>query len=147
MMNKVNRQIGIELSRCLPSLIHCQNCSNKLRGKEAWQDALHHQEDIVRLRRQQIARHAVDDMEAVVIAHTQLHLTPRLGVMVVAVGVAVADQAAVLSHAGQNLAHLYRIHLLKFNHLNQFEKRLRREQFSSLIFVMYFYVMLGVTAK
>ena len=102
---------------------------------------------IVQRAAQPIALHVVGvmvDTEAVVTAHTRAHLirhpTPHLGVAVVA-------QAVVVSHAGRNLAHLYRIHLLKFSLLHQSGKRLRLVQCNSLIFVMYSFVMLGETAK
>jgi hypothetical protein len=83
----------------------------------------------------------VTEVEATA-AHTQLHLIPRLG----AVGAAV-DQVVVQNLAGRNPVHLYRIRLIKFSLLHQSEKPLRLEQRSNLIFVMFSYVMLGVTVK
>jgi hypothetical protein len=83
-------------------------------------------------------------MEVEATAHTQLHLTPRLG----AVGAAAAaDQAVVQSHAGRNQVRLYRIHLHKLSLSHQSEKPLRLEQRSNLIFVMFSYVMLGTIVK
>ena len=87
---------------------------------------------------------AMVDTEAGVTAHTRPHLirhpTPHLGVAVVA-------QAVVVNHAGRNLAHLYRIQMLKFSPLHQSGKQLRFVQYNSLIFVMYSFAMLGETAK
>tara|TARA_R110001592_G_scaffold97519_1_gene279373 strand:+ start:5232 stop:5498 length:267 start_codon:yes stop_codon:yes gene_type:complete len=75
------RQAALDSQRVARPLWRRYNYSYKLRGKEAWQDVQHHQEDIDHLRPPLIALHVVGAMvamEAVATAHTQLHHIPRL---------------------------------------------------------------------
>jgi hypothetical protein len=131
---------------CAPAPIASSVKTTHSHGEvRAWLGAQHHQEDIVQRARQPIALHVAGAMVVTEVAgtvHTRFHLIPRQG----AVG-AVADQDLAQSLAGQNLVHLYGTHLLRFSLSNQFEKLLRFEQRSNLIFEMFSYVMLGATVK